>query len=48
VYWGGQNLKQYFSKAPGKQKKKLRKNGNFSTKSILVFGITLKQMTVDT
>jgi len=27
---------------------KIKENGNFSTKSILVFGVTLKLMTIDT
>jgi len=31
-----------------KIKKQLRKNGNFYAKSVLVFGVILKQMTVDT
>jgi len=29
-------------------KEKLRKNGNFYSKFTMVFGVTLKQMTVDT
>jgi len=34
---------QEFSKAPRKTKEKLRKNGKFYAKSILVFGVTLKK-----
>jgi len=51
---GAQNLKFpiVFKSARKKTKLKLRKNGNFYAKlvfdKILVFGVTLKQMTVKT
>jgi len=46
---GGQSLKfQVVFKSADKNKKKLRNfsQNRFSTKSILIFGVTLKQMTV--
>jgi len=47
---GGQ-IKKFlivFQKPREKEIKKLRKTGNFYVKSVLVFGITLKQMIVGT
>jgi len=35
-------------KSTVKNKRKIEENGNFYEKSILVFGITLKQMTLNT
>jgi len=42
------NISKQFLKAPWKTKEKLMKNGNFYAKSTLVFGVTQKQMSVDT
>jgi len=47
--FGDQNLKfSIFFKNTEKNKKFIRKTGIFYAKLILVFGVTLKQMTVDT
>jgi len=46
---GGQNLKfQVIFKSAVEKKEKLKKDGNFYAKLIFVFGVTQKQMTVDT